>query len=230
MQTSARHDDENDQHQQAQAKTDFAAIATPPSFRKIMTSGQWYDAGKSTCAIDRSRASRITRRFNCDFDLDDAGRLKLLQILLGAIGEGTSVSCGIKADYGYHVFMGKNSCFNYNCTFLGGAHITFGDNAWVGPNCTFVTPLHPFVGEQRRIRIDEDGTQHFWERNLPITVGNDVWIASNVMVNPGVNIGDGSVIGSGSIVTKDIPPKSLAWGNPCRVIRSITEEDRLFPD
>ncbi len=126
-----------------------------------------------------------------------------------------------------NIRVGKRCFFNYNCVFLDGAPITFGDDVWVGPNCSFVTPLHPLVGRERAMRIDGDGVSHLWERDLPITVGDDVWIASNVTVNPGVTIGEGAVIGSGSVVTKDVPSRTIAFGNPCRVARAITEDDSI---
>ncbi len=195
--------------------------------RADMASGNWFDAGDAGLAVDRDRARAIMRQFNADLSLSEDERGALLRDLFGAMGEGSVVSAGAQVDYGYRIFMGKGCYFNFNATFLDGARVTFGDDVWVGPCCTFATPLHPLLGRERALRHDADGTSHLAERNLPITVGSDVWLAANVTVNPGVTIGDGAVIGSGSVVTKDVPAYSLAFGNPCRVVRAITEEDSV---
>lgn len=195
--------------------------------RAQLASGAWTDAADASLMRDHERAVAVMRRYNTDPDLDDAAREALLRDLFGAFGERSSLTTGAQVDYGYNIRVGKRCFFNYNCVFLDGAPITFGDDVWVGPNCSFVTPLHPLVGRERAMRIDGDGVSHLWERDLPITVGDDVWIASNVTVNPGVTIGEGAVIGSGSVVTKDVPPRTIAFGNPCRVARAITEDDSI---
>lgn len=195
--------------------------------RRQMTSGAWYEAADESLAQDRARAEVVLLRYNTEASLDSADRAALLRGLLGACGEDSSLARGVHVDYGFNVFIGKRCFFNCNSVFLDGASITFGNDVWVGPNCSFVAPLHPLVGCERALRIDEQGISHLWERNLPITVGNDVWIASNVTVNPGVTIGDGAVIGSGSVVTKDIPPHTIAFGNPCKPHREITEADSI---
>lgn len=195
--------------------------------REQMESGEWFDAADGGLERDRVHAREVMLRFNTDPALSPEERTELLRGLFGALGEGTEVSVGAQVDYGFGIFVGRNSFFNFNCTFLDGAPIVFGDDVWVGPGCTFATPLHPLVGRERAKRIDADGTPHLWERNLPITVGNDVWIGANVTVNPGVTIGDGAVVGSGSVVTRDVPPRTLAFGNPCRVFREITDADSI---
>ena len=151
----------------------------------------------------------------------------MLRPLFGSIGQGVTLSLGLWFDFGYNIFIGDRSFVNFNAVFLDGAPIVLGHDVWVGPNVTFATPLHPLLAEERTTIVDEDGTTHLYERYEPITVGNDVWIASSVTINPGVTIGDGAVIGSGSVVTKDIAPNTLAYGNPCRFVREITEADRV---
>ena len=106
---------------------------------------------------------------------------------------------------------------NVGCTVLDGAPVTFGNNVFVAPGCGFYTAGHPLDAERRNAGL---------EYALPIRVGNDVWIGAHVCVLPGVTIGDGAVIGAGSVVTRDVPPGVLAVGNPCRVVRPITEADR----
>ena len=122
-------------------------------------------------------------------------------------------------DYGNHIKVGKNFFANYNCTFLDVAAITFGDNCLLGPNVSIYTAGHPVHPHSRNSR---------YEYGISVTVGNDVWLGGCTVICPGVTIGDGCVIGAGSVVTKDIPAWSLAAGNPCRVIRKITEADRKF--
>ena len=97
----------------------------------------------------------------------------------------------------------------------------------IGPNVTLATPMHPFLPEERNSRKREDGSFYNFEYAKPITIKDNCWLASNVVVCGGVTIGEGCVIGAGSVVTRDIPPYSLAAGNPCRVIRKITEKDHM---
>lgn len=200
------------------------------NIREQMASGDWFEAGDLDLAKDRAHASKIMMRFNSDLGLDDAGRTELLRELFGSLGQGSSVMLGARVDYGYNIFIGDHCFFNFNCVFLDGAAIRFGNDVWVGPNTTFATPLHPLLPAERRMRFDEEGATHLHERNVGITVGNDVWIASGVTVNPGVTIGDGAVIASGSVVTKDIPAGVLAAGVPCKVIRPITPDDSMLDE
>lgn len=195
--------------------------------RVAMASGEWFDAADIGLGEDRAYAQKTMMRFNTDITLDDEGRMTLLRSLFGRIGEGSTVMVSAHVDYGFNISMGQRCFFNYNCVFLDGAEISFGNDVWAGPGCYFATPVHPLLGKERALRMGDKGVAHLWERNEPIVVGNDVWFAAGVIVNPGVNIGDGAVIGSGSVVTKDIPPYTLCFGNPCRVIREITEQDSV---
>lgn len=195
--------------------------------RTAMASGEWFDAADAGLGEDRVHAQKTMLQFNTDATLDDAGRMELLRSLFGHIGEDSAVMAGAHVDYGFNISMGQRCFFNYNCIFLDGAKISFGNDVWAGPGCRFATPVHPLLAKERALRVDDAGVAHLWERNEPIVVGNDVWLAAGVIVNPGVAIGDGAVIGSGSVVTKDIPPYTLCFGNPCRVVREITEQDSV---
>ena len=104
-----------------------------------------------------------------------------------------------------------------------------GDNVMIGPNVTLATPMHPLLPEERNFRQDTNGRWYNLEYAKPITIEDNCWLASNVVVCGGVTIGEGSAIGAGSVVTRSIPPHSLAVGNPCRVIRPLTEADRMKP-
>lgn len=119
-------------------------------------------------------------------------------------------------DYGYNIEVGNNFYMNYNGIILDGAKVTFGHDVFIAPNCGFYTAGHPLDVEQRNQGL---------EYAYPISVGNNVWIGGNVVVLAGVTIGDNSVIAAGSIVNKDIPAGVVAAGNPCKVIREITDED-----
>lgn len=144
-------------------------------------------------------------------------RKALLRKLLGKTKENFCIVSPFHCDYGYNIEVGENFFMNAGGVILDGARVTFGDNVFIAPHCGFYTAGHPLDIEQRNQGL---------EYAYPITVGDNVWIGAHVCVLPGVIIGEGSVIGAGSVVTKDIPPHVLAVGNPCRVIREITEEDK----
>lgn len=120
-------------------------------------------------------------------------------------------------DYGYNIEIGSNFYANMNCIILDEAKVSFGNNVFIAPGCGFYTAGHPLDVQQRNKGL---------EYAYPISIGNNVWIGAHVCVLPGVTIGDNTVIGAGSVVTKNIPANVLAAGNPCKVIRVITEEDK----
>ncbi|WP_139650832.1 sugar O-acetyltransferase [Raoultibacter phocaeensis] len=194
--------------------------------RERLASGEWCDVADPLMGRDLEHARAVACRFNTDQSLTTDQRTDLLRDVFGSIGEGVTLSLGLWFDFGYNIHIGKGSFVNFNAVFLDGAPIVLGNDVWVGPNVTFSTPMHPLLAEERVPFSDETG-DHFYERCEPITVGDNVWIAANVTINPGVTIGEGVVIGSGSVVTKDIPARTIAYGNPCRPVREITEADRI---
>lgn len=145
-------------------------------------------------------------------------REELIRGMLGRIGDSFLIHSPFRCDFGKHIFIGKNFISNFNLTILDEAIVTIGNNVFIGPNCGIYTINHALLPDQRNAGV---------MKAAPVTIGNDVWLAADVKVLPGVTIGDGAVIGAGSVVTRDIPPRVLAAGNPCRVIREITEEDRV---
>ena len=147
---------------------------------------------------------------------DSDGRKKLIDEILGAHGQNTTILSPFWCDYGYNVEVGENFFANHNCVILDGAKVRFGDNVFIAPNCSFYTAGHPVSVTERN-----EGLEYAY----PIIVGNNVWIGGNVTVLPGVTIGDNVVIGAGSVVTKDIPSGVMAFGNPCKVYRELTEEE-----
>lgn len=144
-------------------------------------------------------------------------RESIIKTLLGKTTARFLIEQPFVCDYGYNIEIGENFYCNHNSVMLDGAKIVFGDNVFVAPNCGFYTAGHPFDVEQRNEGL---------EIVAPITVGNNVWIGGGVTVIAGVTIGDNTIIGAGSVVTKNIPSGVIAAGNPCRVLREITEEDK----
>lgn len=139
--------------------------------------------------------------------------------ILGKTGETLYIEAPFYCDYGYNIEVGENFYANCNCVILDVAKVTIGKNVLLAPNVAIYTAGHP---------IHPDSRNTGYEYGIGITIGDNVWIGGNTVVNPGVHIGDNAVIGSGSVVTKDIPAGVIAAGNPCRVIRGITEEDRKY--
>lgn len=142
----------------------------------------------------------------------------LLTRLLGKRGRNCMILPDFWCDYGYNIEVGENFFANHGCVMLDGARIKFGDNVFIAPQCGFHTAGHPLDVERRNRGL---------EYALPITVGDNVWIGAGVQVMPGVTIGSDTVIAGGSVVVKDIPSGVLAAGNPCRVIRELSDTDRL---
>ena len=131
--------------------------------------------------------------------------------------EGAFVNPPFYCDYGTNIKVGKNFFANYNCVILDVAKVTIGDNCQMAPNAAIYTAGHPIHPVSRNSG---------YEYGKEVTIGDNVWIGGNTVICPGVHIGDHVVIGAGSVVTKDIPDWSVAAGNPCKVIRTITEEDK----
>lgn len=143
-------------------------------------------------------------------------RHKLIKQLFGKTCENFTVLAPFWCDYGYNIEIGENFFANHNCVILDGAKVKFGDNVFIAPNCGFYTAGHPVDSARRNAGL---------EYAYPITVGNNVWIGGGVQVMPGVTIGNNVVIGGGSVVTHDVPDNVIAVGNPCRVLREISEEE-----
>ena len=164
------------------------------------------------------RARALVQELNATDRTDEDGIHKLVQELMGT-EQIPYIVPPFYCDYGNHISVGNNVFINYNCTLLDVGKITIGDNCMLAPNVAIYTAGHP---------LHPDSRNSGYEYGMDVTNGNNVWIGGSVVITPGVRIGDCCVIGAGSVVTKDIPAWSLAAGNPCRVIREITEKDRRF--
>ena len=142
-----------------------------------------------------------------------------VKALLGGSDDSTMINPPFYCDYGKNIFVGKNFFANFNCTILDVARVTIGDNCFLAPGVGIYTAGHPIHPDVRNAGP---------EYGIGITIGDNVWIGAQSVICPGVHIGSGVVIGAGSVVTHDIPDMVVAAGNPCRVIRPITDEDRQY--
>lgn len=167
---------------------------------------------------EQKRARRLTQALNTAdrSDFDAIG--KIVKELLGR-SEGAFINPPFYCDYGSHIEVGKNFFANYNCTIIDVAKVTIGNNCQMAPNVAIYTAGHPLYPVARN---------SLYEYGIGVSIGDNVWIGGNTVILPGVHIGNNVVIGAGSVVTKDIPDWSLAAGNPCRVLRQITEEDKIY--
>lgn len=190
-------------------------------------------AGKLFCPGDpelkelKRKAHKLSQDYNRLYEDETAARQEILSELLGEIGEGTFLQGPITFHYGCHTKIGHHVFINFNFTVQDDALVEIGDHCDFGPNVTIVTPCHPMLPDEREKFPDEDGVEKRLCWAKPVKIGSHSWFGANVVICPGVTIGEGCVIGAGSVVTRDIPPMSFAAGNPCRVIRPITEEDSL---
>lgn len=186
--------------------------------RERMLSGQLYDAGDETLTAARGRAKRLTWRYHQLDPTDWDSRTQILQELLGHLGEDSWIEPPFRCDYGTQISIGDHFFANYDCIFLDVAPITIGNRVMFGPRVCLYTAGHPLDAATRNTGL---------EFGKPIAIGDDVWLGGNVVVLPGVTIGAGTVVAAGSVVRRDLPPHVMAAGNPCQVLRSITEADRL---
>lgn len=193
--------------------------------KEKMISGQLYNSADKELVELRCKVRKMTEKYNKINVSKISKREKLLKKIVGELGENVDISPNVYFDYGFNTYIGDNSYFNFNCTFLDCAPIKIGNNVFVGPNVSFLTPLHPLVATQRNIKFKQKGNVELIEYAKSITIGNNVWIAGNVTINAGVTIGNNCVIGSGSVVTKDIPNNFIAYGVPCKPIIEIGTND-----
>lgn len=187
--------------------------------KELMLSEQLYIADDPELAEDFRRSRRLTRLINSTTEEQAEYRVQLFRELFQKTGKKFWVEPPFHCDYGCHISVGENFYANYDCLILDVCDVTIGNNVFFAPRVCIYTAGHPIDAEIRNTQL---------EFGKKVSIGNDVWVGGSVVINPGVHIGDNVVIGSGSVVTKDIPSGVIAAGNPCRVLREITEEDKVY--
>jgi len=183
--------------------------------RQKMLAGEMYDPLDPELVSARERARDLCQALNATRESQQEERRRLLRNLFGAGGESVWMQPPFYCDYGANIELGERVFFNFNCIVLDVCRVRIGDYSLFGPAVQIYTPMHPFNAEQRRRE----------EFGKPIDIGADVWVGGGAIILGGVTIGSRAVIGAGSVVTRDVPAGVFAAGNPCRVIREITEED-----
>jgi maltose O-acetyltransferase len=178
-----------------------------------MLAGELYDPLDPALVRARQRARDLCQELNATREAEQDRRRHILKDLLGAGGEDVWVQPPFFCDYGWNVRLGKGCFFNFNCVVLDVCPVKVGDHTLFGPAVQIYTATHPLNAELRRRQ----------EFGKPVEVGSDVWVGGGAILCPGVKVGDRAVIGAGSVVTRDVPAGVFAAGNPCRVIREITE-------
>ncbi|AGA24608.1 sugar O-acetyltransferase [Singulisphaera acidiphila] len=183
------------------------------SERDKMLAGEMYDPLDPDLCVIRDRARDLCQALNATREAQQEERQRILRDLFGAGGESVLMQPPFFCDYGSNILLGERVFFNFNCVVLDVAHVRIGDYTLFGPSVQIYTATHPLNHELRRKT----------EFAKPIEIGSDVWVGGAAIICPGVKIGSRSVIGAGSVVTRDIPEGVVAAGNPCRVIREITD-------
>lgn len=192
--------------------------------KEKMLAGQPYDCGDSELMALWHSGKNLMQKYNALDYRDKTQQLAVLDKLLGARGQNTQITAPFYVDYGKFIFLGNNCEINMNCVFLDCNKITIGDNALIAPGAHIYTVFHPLNAKERLNNSAGGAGKDFpfaISQSAPVSIGNNVWIGGGAIIMPGVSIGDNAVIGAGSVVTKNIPAGTLAYGNPCRVIREI---------
>jgi acetyltransferase-like isoleucine patch superfamily enzyme len=187
--------------------------------KEKMLNGKPYKSFGSELLNERQYAKELIFDFNSLRPSEIDERNDIIKKLFGKTVKNFFIEPPFRCDYGYNIEIGENFYSNYNCIILDCAKVTIGDNVLFAPNVSLYTAGHPVHHELRNAE---------YEYAFPITIGNNVWVGGNTVINAGVSIGDNCVIGSGSVVTKDISANTIAVGNPCRILREITDEDKKY--
>ncbi|WP_270660125.1 sugar O-acetyltransferase [Enterococcus thailandicus] len=184
------------------------------NYLDFIQSGKMYNDLTDTLIQTRQTTMRALLTYNNLYGTDEPARKKILSDLLGSVGESAFFELGFRCEFGKNIHIGERFYSNFDCILLDGAEIRIGDDVLFGPRVGIFTTNHAIDPEERAA-----GACYA----KPVSIGNKVWLGANVTVNQGVTIGENTIIGSGSVVTKDIPANVIAVGNPCRILRTITE-------
>lgn len=186
--------------------------------KEKMLNGEYYTSLDEELTIERERAKDVLFEFNGLRPSLRDKREQIIRNFFGKVGKNCWIESPFNCDYGYNITVGDNFYTNTNCCILDCAKVTIGNNVWIGPNVGIYTPEHAFDPEERAAG---------YEHALPVVIQDNVWLCGGVTITGGVTIGAGSIIGAGAVVVKDIPCGVIAAGNPARVIRKITPQDKL---
>lgn len=184
-----------------------------------MKSGKLYYSDTEELFALQAKQMEILYDYNATRPRDKERREALLKRLLAEVGDDCYIEPPLHANWGSNTHLGNSVYANFNLTLVDDTDIFIGDECMIGPNVVIATAGHPIEPELRRKAA---------QFNIPVHIGRNVWIGAGAVILPGVHIGDNSVIGAGSVVTKDIPENSVAYGNPCRVVREISDHDRKY--
>lgn len=185
--------------------------------KERMQTGKLYFPTEEDLLSEQAEWMELLYDFNSTRPSEGKKRAELLEKLLGGVGKNCYVEPPLHANWGCNTYMGDDVYANFNLTLVDDVKITIGNHVMFGPNVTVATAGHPVEPNLRSRQA---------QYNLPVNIGDNVWIGAGSVILPGVTVGDNTVIGAGSIVTKDIPANVVAYGNPCRVVREIGERDR----
>ena len=192
--------------------------ASAADMKARMLRGELYRAVGEEIAADQARAQELLERYNASRHSDRELRVSLLRELLGEVGDGVTIRPPFLCDYGSNITVGGGTFVNFGCVMLDVAPIRIGADCQIATGVQLVTATHPLDPEPRRAG---------WESAEPITIGDNVWLGSAVVVCPGVTIGESTVVGAGAVVTRDLPAGVVAFGVPARVQREIGARDRV---
>ena len=190
-----------------------------------MLAGNLYNPADRELTMLREKAGDLCTRFNATPRGDHRAREAILDELLPHHGTNLDIMGPVFFDYGCHTTIGDRVFANFNFTVLDCCPVTIGDDVLFGPNVSLLPPMHPLRFQDRNVRERSDGSTYDYEYGKPISIGSNCWFGGNVTVIGGVTIGEGCVIGAGSVVVRDIPPHTVAVGNPAHPIREITDAD-----
>lgn len=182
--------------------------------------GELYYPNEESIFDEQLKKLDLLYKFNSTRPTEQKKRQGLMKEMFAEIGENCYLEPPFHANWGgAHMHLGDSVYANFNFTAVDDSHIYIGSYTMIGPNVTVATAGHPILPELR---------EKAYQFNMPVHIGRNCWIGAGAVIMPGVTIGDNSVIGAGSVVTKDIPANVVAYGNPCRVAREISEHDREF--
>lgn len=182
------------------------------SEKEKMLSGELYDPTDPTLVADRNRVRNLTRRYKETKPDDHTNRQALIDELFGSVGDECQMEPPFRCDYGYNIHIGENFYANFDCVILDAGRVEIGRNCMIAPGAHIYTATHPLDAAERIKGL---------EYAKPVTVGDNVWIGGQAVINPGVTVGDDTVIGSGAVVTEDVPSGVVVQGNPATVVKEL---------